>query len=378
MSKQKKAERPATVSDFELAMESIAATKLAQSWDNVGLLVGDRSAIVRRILFSIDLTQAVVEEATRANADALFCYHPPIFRPIHTLVSPGTGMESLVLQCARNGIALYSSHTALDAAEGGTNDLIAELCGMQETIPLEYVDDPGKDNVKVVVFVPGEHADRVANAAFAAGAGVIGDYTHCSYRGKGTGTFFATEGTNPAIGKRGRVERVDELRVELVAPRSRLPAVVAAIRNTHPYEEPAFDLYPLVPPPARGIGRVGFLPRKTTLATLARKLSGRIRATNSSIVGRRSCKVHRAIIIVGAAGSLPLRCGLGAGDVIVTGEIRHHDALAIARSGACAIALGHWTSEHPILSTLVRRLRSELPGVALKLARSDCEPFARF
>lgn len=369
------AQSAATVSDFVAAMEAIAPTALAQDWDNVGLLAGDRSARVRRVLLAIDLTPAVTAEAARLNADMLFCYHPPIFRPIKTLVTPGSEMESLVFQCVRNGIALYSSHTALDAADGGTNDVIASLCGISETHPLEYIDTPGEDNCKLVVFVPREHADSVADAAFAAGAGIIGNYTHCSYRTDGTGTFFATEGTNPTIGKRGQFESVKELRVEVIVPRAKLPSVVAAIRAAHPYEEPAFDIFPLAATPTCGIGRIGYLPRKTTLIELAQKLARATKAANTSMVGRPATKITRAIIVVGAAGSLPLRVGLGGGDVIITGELRHHDALAIDRAGATAIALGHWTSEHPILASIIRRLKPSLPDVKLQLSRTDREPF---
>jgi len=379
MSKRQTARPASTVSDFVAAMEAIAPTALAQDWDNVGLLAGDPPAKVCRVLFAIDLTPAVTAEAIRSSADVLFCYHPPIFRPIKTLTSPGAGTESLVFQCVRNNIALYSSHTALDAADGGTNDIIASLCGINETRPLEYIETPGEDNCKLAVFVPPQQANVIADAAFACGAGNIGDYTHCSYRSDGTGTFFGTDGTNPVIGKRGRLERVDEIRVEMIVPRSKLPAVVDAIRDAHPYEEPTFDIYPLAPTPVRGIGRVGDLPKKTTLTRLAQKLAHATKAANTSIVGRPNTKSTRAIIVVGAAGSLPFRVGVGVGvgDVIITGEIRHHDALAIDRRGASAIALGHWTSERPVLADIIRRLKGDLHGVELKLSRADQEPFAR-
>jgi dinuclear metal center YbgI/SA1388 family protein len=369
--------RSHTVSDFSVAMNAIAPTTLAQEWDNVGVLAGDLSAHVRRVLFAIDLTPTVTAEAIRLRADLLFCYHPPIFQPIKTLVAQNAGVESLVFQCVRNNIAVYSSHTALDAADGGTNDVIAGLCGIAKTNPLEFVDTPGEDNCKIVVFVPREHVDRIADAAFAAGAGVIGNYTHCSYRTDGTGTFFGTSGTNPAIGKRGRFEHVDEVRLEFVTPRGQLPEVVQAVRTAHPYDEPAFDIFPLTPAPSRGIGCVGELPKQTTLATLAQRLSEATKATNVSIVGRSATKIKRAIIVVGAAGRLPFRGGIGAGDVVITGEIRHHDALAFDRAGATAIALGHWTSERPILTAVIRKLKVALPGVDLKLSRADREPFAR-
>ncbi len=367
--------RTPTVSDFTVAMDAIAPTALAQDWDNVGLLAGDLSSKIRRVLFAIDMTPAVTAEAIRAKADLLFCYHPPIFQPIKNLVTPGNGTESLVFLCIRNNIALYSSHTALDVADGGTNDVIAGLCGIDQTQPLEYVDNPGENNSKIVVFAPPEHIDAIANAAFAKSAGIIGNYSQCSFRTGGTGTFFGNDGTRPTIGKRGRPERVNEIRLELITPHSKLPAVVSAICGAHPYDEPAFDIFPVTPTPTRGIGRVGDLPVQSTLNKLAQKLAKATKAQNAAIVGRSTTKVKRAVILVGAAGSLPFRAGVGAGDVIITGEIRHHDALAIERAGATAIALGHWTSESPILKSIINRLKQTLPGVDLTLSRSDQEPF---
>jgi dinuclear metal center YbgI/SA1388 family protein len=384
-------------------MESIAPTALAQDWDNVGLLAGDLSAAVKRVLLCIDLTDPVVDEAIREKVDLILAYHPPIFKPIRSLRMPSTDTDAVVFRCIRHGIAIYSTHTALDAADGGTNDVIASLCGIKETEPLEYVDEPrleARADLKVVVFVPAEHLEKVANAMFAAGAGHIGDYSRCSYRLVGKGTFFGGETTDPTIGERGRMEQVDEIRLESVVPTKALPAVVGAIYRVHPYDEPAFDIYPLRAKPTRGIGRRGKLPRPSTLSTLARKLKRQITSrrlsrragTRSSARGEHTGTVHiigppdrtvtRAIIVVGAAGSLPFRATCGtdcpAGqseDVIITGEIRHHDALTIKRLNCTAIALGHWASEHPTLAPLAQRIETALPGITTHVSDADSDPF---
>ena len=359
-------------------MEKIAPTSLAQSWDNVGLLAGDRNARVRRMLLTIDVTAAVVDEAIRERVDLLLAYHPPIFQAIKSLVASGrvgTGMEALVFRCIRDGVGIYATHTALDAADGGTNDVIAGLCGVERTEPLEYVDDPKVDECKLVVFVPPEQLDRVATAMFNAGAGHIGDYSHCSYRTAGEGTFLGGESTKPAVGRRGRLEVVSEVRLESIVGAKDLPAVVRAMREAHPYEEPAFDIYSLQGRPVKGIGRMGRLPRRVTLGELARNLERATRAAGVQIVGRPNHRVEKAVIVVGAAGSLPLRLGLGPDDVIITGEIRHHDALTMGRIGCAAIALGHWASERPVLDSLARRLESLLPGVQISISRQDRDPF---
>ena len=372
-----KGSRPVVVGDVEKVLNELAPPSLAQSWDNVGLLAGDRKSVCKKVLLCIDLTPAVLDEAIAGRCEFVFAYHPPIFRPIGRLVADAEGTESIVHRAIAAGVAVYSSHTALDAAPGGTNDVLAALCGLGEVGPFEYV-TAGRPQCKVTTFVPEAHLEQVAQALFAAGAGRIGDYEQCSYRLRGEGTFFGTEGTHPRIGRKGRLERVSEVRLEMVAPQDRLAEVVAALRRSHPYEEPAFDVYPLLGEPVRGIGRVGTLPAGTTLGGLYARL---VRATGSKVavrVGAAGTRVRQAAVCAGAAGRLPFEKARAATcDVIVTGEIRHHDALAILRNGKTAIALGHWESERPVLEPLGRRLKKQLPALRVKVSRADTGPLAK-
>lgn len=372
--KHSAANRAVTVRDVCAAMDSIAPLGLAQSWDNVGLIAGDLDAKARRVLLTIDLTDAVVREAIQCHADVIVAYHPPIFKPVASLKSPGTGMDALVFRCIRAGMAIYSPHTALDAAPGGTNDVLTDLCGVSESKPLEYATEPSGTELKLVVFVPLEEVEKVAEAMFRAGAGRIGDYTHCSFRIPGQGTFCGGESTHPTIGVRGRLETVEEVRLEVVAPAKHLPNIVAAMKASHSYEEPAFDIYPLAGKPAAGIGRIGRLTQPTTLFKLARRLVAATHAKGAAVVGRPSQKVTHVVTIAGAAGSLPFRTALSPSHAIVTGEIRHHDALTIQRIGCSAVALGHWESERPVLAEVGRRLTAEL-GVPVRLSASDAAPF---
>ncbi len=375
MTARKTPKSKVSVGDFCATMQAIADPALAQSWDNVGLLAGDINCKAHRILACIDLTPPVVDEAIQGKFDLVLAYHPPIFKPISSLRADSTETDSMVFDCIRAGIAIYATHTALDAADGGTNDVIAELCGIHHTEPLEYVDAPGVDQRKVVVTVPSKQVDEVAAAMFQAGAGHIGEYSHCSFRNPVQGTFWGSDSTNPALGKRGGLEYVDELRLETVVPANCLPGVIAALIQAHPYEEPAFDIYPLQPKPVRGIGRVGELLKPVTLASLGRSLKKKTRAKCVQIVGAPDQEIRRATIVVGAAGNLPFRNHLDSHDVIITGEIRHHDALTIERRGCSAIALGHWTSEHPVLARLAKRIEDLAPGTTVAISKSDHEPF---
>lgn len=364
------------LADLVATLAELAPLHLAQSWDNVGLLAGDSASAVRKALLCIDLTPPVVDEAIAAKVDLVIAYHPPIFKPVNRLTAQASGPEAGVYRCIAAGVAIYSLHTALDAAEGGTNDVIAEFCGISHTEPLEYT-FPNADNLaKFVVFVPADKVDAVAEAMFAAGAGHIGEYSQCSYRLEGTGTFLGSDAANPAVGRKGRLETVAETRLEMVCGLRQVPQVHAAMRAAHPYEEPAFDVYPVKGTPTRGIGRVGDLPSPIKLAALARKLKRAVDAAGVQIVGDPGAELRRAIILVGAAGSLPFQAHPRSGDVIITGEIRHHDALSILRAGATAIALGHWTSERPVLHALAERLTAALPGLEVALSEADREPFA--
>jgi dinuclear metal center YbgI/SA1388 family protein len=371
-----------SICDVNAVIGRIAPRSLAADWDNVGLIVcGKGTEPCRRILVTGDLTPPVLAEATRARSDLIVSYHPPIFRPIKRLATLGWDAEDLAAEALARRIAIYSPHTAWDAAPGGTNDALAAILGLKAMRPFTYAPvAPGRES-KIVVFVPADHVDRVAQAMFDAGAGRIGDYTHCSFRIPGQGTFFGTESTKPRVGRRGRLERVDEIRLEAIARNSAVPRIVAALRSTHPYEEPAFDIYPLADHPSDrvGQGRIGDLPKRTRVRDLARSLKRRLRAANVSVVGDGRAIVRRAMICAGAAGSLPFELRgavLTPGDVVITGEIRHHDALRYLRMGAAAIALGHWASERPGVDALARRLARELPQVDVRRSRADADPFA--
>jgi dinuclear metal center YbgI/SA1388 family protein len=362
------------VSDICNLLGRLAPLELAADWDNVGLLAGDPAASVQRMLLTIDLTPAVVEEARKKAADFVLAFHPPIFKPVSRITADAAGPVAGVWRCVAAGIAVYSVHTALDAAAGGTNDVLAELAGAAATQPLEWA-SPENSQVKLVVFVPHTHAEAVSEALFAAGAGRIGAYERCAFHLSGEGTFFGTEGTQPVVGRKGRLERVSETRVEMVCPKSRLAEAITALRKNHPYEEPAFDVYPLESTPRTGIGRIGSLDKPVSLAGLARRLKKGCGSPCVERVGAANAQVKRVIVVAGAAGSLPFRAVLGPGDAVVTGEMRHHDALTVDRAGAGAVVLGHWYSERPVLESLRRRITESAP-VDVQVSTHDAAPLS--
>ncbi len=358
------------VADLVGAMERIAPTAFAASWDNVGLLVGDPGAPLSRVLLTIDLTRAVLGEATsRARSDAVVAYHPPIFAAQKRFLAGSPAFEA-----ARSGVAVYSPHTALDVSPGGTNDVLADALEMRERAPLRPA--PARDaELKLVTFVPPEHVEAVSRAVFEAGAGRIGNYSSCSFRAPGTGTFFGEEGASPVVGQAGRLEEAGEVRLETVVPERRAEDVVRALRGAHPYEEPAFDLVRLAAAPSGlGLGRVGAVPR-AALGAVAERVKKALGGAHVLVAGALDRPIERAAVCAGSGGEL-IGDALAAGaDLLLTGELRHHDALRAAEAGLAVICTRHSTSERAALLPLAERLARELSGVGVIVSREDRDPF---
>jgi dinuclear metal center YbgI/SA1388 family protein len=349
----------------------MAPPTAAAEWDNVGLLIGDPLQAISGVMLAIDLTGDVLAEAVEAGTEMVVAYHPPIFTPIHQVTADASPE---VYGAARAGLAVYSPHTALDAAPGGTNDVLAEAVGIVDARPLEPATSGGR--CKVVVFVPADDVERVSAAAFAAGGGRIGNYTECSFRSAGAGTFLGGPGASPAIGRRGRREMVDEYRLEVIADAAAAGAVVAAIRAAHSYETPAIDVYALQPmPDGFGMGRVGPLARPVKAGTLVARVKRALGVRRVLLAGPKERRVRVAACCAGSGGEVFRRAVEAGADAYVTGEMRHHDALAAAGAGLTVICTGHSHSERLTLHRLADRLHAALPSLKVSVARSDRDPF---
>src|ERR687894_1546801 len=239
------------------AVERIAPISLAEDWDNPGLQVGSSGGEVNRVLVALTPMTEVFEEAEEIGANFLLFHHPLIFRSLKS-VDTNSYPGDLIMRTVKGNLTVHAAHTNYDAAPGGVSVALAEALGLVG--PLEVVVPRGSMR-KLVVFVPEDDADTVADTLTEAGAGAIGEYTHCTFRAPGTGTFFGGEGTDPYAGEKGRLERVSELRLESVVPAHAAQRAALAARAAHPYEEPALDVY-LVEghPEGCGYGRVGMLP----------------------------------------------------------------------------------------------------------------------
>jgi dinuclear metal center YbgI/SA1388 family protein len=367
------------IGELALALEAVAPSRLAADWDKVGLLLGDPSRPLRRALLCIDLTEETLAEALRLKCEAVVAYHPPIFDPLSRLTA-WDPRGALLLKCAERGVALLSPHTALDAVRGGVTDWLGGLLGRGERRPIEpaEVHHPGVQ-LKVITFVPAYAVQVVREAMVAAGAGGIGAYTHCSFESPGHGTFLGGEGTRPAVGRRGRLERVEEVRLEMACGRRERASVVQAVRRAHPYEEPAIEVHALVneTDPGQGHGRMVDLERPVTATELSRRLRASLRLATGSmqmVECRRGRKHRRVGVVPGAGFSLLARAADQGCTLFVTGEARHHDQLAARARGCDLLLAGHTQTERGYLPTLARLLEPHVPGVKLMVSKVDAPP----
>jgi dinuclear metal center YbgI/SA1388 family protein len=359
-------------------LESVAPPEYAADWDNVGLLIGSPAWEAPRALLTVDLTWAVLREAIDSDCRMVVAYHPPIFEPMARLTD-ATPKQRIALEAARNGVAVYSPHTALDAAPGGVNDWLAEGLGRGDVRALQPQSVlPSSEQCKLVTFCPADAADRLRSALATVGAGRIGRYELCSFEIPGTGTFYAGEGTSPRVGRRGDLQRVDELRLEMVCPEASLALAVTTLREFHPYEEPPIEIYRLQPRPQRnvGAGRRVVLDEQLPLPALAERIKSLLSVDTVRVaVGDGAPRSYRTIGVCAGAGAPLRRAATEQGcELFLTGEMRHHDVLAAGAEGCTVVLAGHTSTERGYLPVLRGRLLEALPELDVSVSTRDAAP----
>lgn len=358
-------------------LDELAPGHLAESWDNVGYLVGNADKEVDRIMVALELTENVLEEAIAENIDLVITHHPLIFKPMKTLTDDSV-IGRMVRKLIKHDIGLYAAHTNLDIAWGGTNDYLAELLDLERVGLLTTTHQT--DYVKVAVFVPKEEGQVLQKAMGAAGAGKLGNYDTCAFFTEGTGSFRPLEGANPTIGTVGNLEKVEEVRVEMITPAHNASRVVEAMIKAHPYEVPAYDIIPLDNKmDAFGLGRIGFLQTPHTLADLSEKLKDLLDAQAVRYIGNSEDKIRKVGLCTGA-GMDYLKAAKKQGcDVYITGDVKYHEAQDALQRKMNVIDGGHFNTEHIYtqrLADLIRR-SVERKGyeVAVVTAERIADPF---
>jgi len=363
------------VADVAVTIEKMIPLEFAQDWDNVGLLIGDPQNTVKAILLTIDITKEVVSEAMKQKVDLIVSYHPVIWDGLKKITAGAS--TGIVYELIRSGIAVFSMHTALDAATGGVNDGLAEIIGLRDAKPIgDYVDFLAGTTYRLVVFVPVDAVTTVAQAVFAAGAGAMGNYSKCSFQSAGTGTFLPLRGAKPAFGKRGNFESVPEVRFETVVGADKLEAVIAALREAHPYETPAFDVLKLHNEQDKvGLGRIGPLIQPSPMKQIIARIKKHTGAKAIGVVGDEKRLVKTAAVCAGSCGKIIDAVIAAKADLYITGELKHHQALAAEQAGVTCLCLSHTVSERFILKKLARQLRKHIKPVTIKISKQDKDPF---
>ncbi|MBC8081611.1 MAG: Nif3-like dinuclear metal center hexameric protein [Hymenobacter sp.] len=329
-----------TVQDLARVLEAAAPLAYQETYDNAGLQCGNPQLEVRGVLLALDCTLAVVEEAIRRGCNVVVAHHPLIFRPLKRLTGANE-VEQTLLKAIRHDVAIYAAHTNLDNVRHGVNRKLAEKLGL---VKLRLLDPKPGLLAKLVTYVPAAHVETVLAALYAAGAGQLGNYSACSFRTEGTGTFTPGAGSRPFRGEPGRPETTPETRVEVLLPLHLQSAALRALRQAHPYEEVAYEIIRLENANQEvGSGMVGELPGALSPAEFRARLKA---ALGVPVVKHTAFdQPITKVALCGGAGSFLIGKARAAGaDAYVTGDLKYHEYFQ-AEGQLLLCDVGHFESE---------------------------------
>jgi len=348
-------QKAAHLADIIGLLNQLCPPDLAEDWDNVGLQVGDPTAVISKILVCLDAEEVAVHEALRLGAQLIISHHPLIFRPLSRL-TPADMTGRVLFQAIKKDISIVSAHTNLDRATDGLNDWLAQRLGVMDVVPLE---PPESGHFyKLVVYVPSSHQLAVRQAAFSAGAGQIGSYDQCSFNSQGIGTFRGNQESEPFIGIPGELETTEEIRFETILPGSLVSKVISRVIKAHPYEEVAYDLIRLENKRLGiGLGRVGQLEQTVSLQQFAEQVKIKLHLPALKLVGELQQQIKRVAVCGGTGMSLFSAAVRQGADCLVTADIKFHEAQRARAEGVALIDAGHFATEQIMVEELSKRLR---------------------
>lgn len=353
-----------TVNEISRALDAAVPEASKLGFDRVGLQVGNPSARVDHVLVALDLTPSIIEEASRNGAQMIVTHHPLLFKPVDRLVTTSL-VSSMAYALAEKGIAYYAAHTNLDLAPGGVSFALAELIGLED---IRFLSEQSGVLKKLVTFVPEDHFEAIREALANAGAGQIGNYDSCVFTSPGTGYFRPNDQANPFSGKAGKLEKADELRIEAEVPEWLVGRVVSALKDAHPYEEVAYDIYSLDKTYTRtGLGAVGTLSESESLQDFLKRVSAALKTDVLHYVGDDERPIRNVAVCGGSGSSLISSAARADVDAYVTADITYHTWFEpMSPEGTFGMALidaGHYETEwiaERLLEDLVRTISPEL------------------
>ncbi|HLV09074.1 MAG TPA: Nif3-like dinuclear metal center hexameric protein [Halanaerobiales bacterium] len=331
------------------AARQLAPETLAYDWDNTGLQFGSEEQKVKKALITLDITGEVVIEAIRKNCQLIISHHPLIFSPVKS-IDYDSSFGKIIKKIVKNDLAIYAMHSNLDLAENGLNDYLSLKIGLKETQPLKIA---GDTLFKLVVYIPLKFFSDVQKAILDTGAGFTGNYSHTSFAVEGKGTFKPLRGSRPFIGREGSMEEVEEKRLETIVKREQLNNIIEVIIEKHPYEEVAYDIYPLENSLGNhGLGRIGYLEKEFSFLEYIKIIKEVFSLKNLNYAGRKDKMIKRVAICSGSGGDLIKTAHKNKADLYITGDVKYHQAQLAEELGLCLIDAGHFETEIQVIKLL--------------------------
>ena len=333
----------------------------ANAWerDNVGLQVGNENSSIKNILLSLDLNNKVVDEAIKRNCNLIITHHPFLFHPIKNINTTIDTRSIIIEKLLKKDINVFSAHTNLDFTKDGVSFQLAKAIGLKD---IQFLKNLKNDQFKLVVFVPDKNLEKVAEAIHNAGGGVIGEYSNCGFRMNGTGTFKGSADSNPAIGKKNMLEKVEETRLEVLVSKSDLSKVISSMVKAHPYEEVAYDIYPLKNDNVNfGFGAIGEFEKGMNTQQFFKTLSKNLKLKNFRYTTGKSNSVKKVAVCGGSCSELVDEAISSGADAFVTADLKYH-TFQDAEGKIFLIDAGHYETEAPVLIEIKKRLEKDLIG----------------
>jgi dinuclear metal center YbgI/SA1388 family protein len=351
-------------------LESFAPLSYQESYDNSGLLVGDEQQDITSALITVDVTDEVLDEAMKKGSNLIITHHPLIFSEIKKITGKSMS-ERLIIKAIRNNICIYAAHTNLDNIKSGVNARICQKLELKNCTILSPVKGALK---KLVTFIPPEHAEKVRQAVFGAGAGVIGEYDQCSYNLEGYGTFRGSGNTNPFIGEKGKLNFEKEIRFETIFPENLQSAIIRALLEAHPYEEVAYDIYPLDNTHHEtGAGMVGETSVPFDTINFLKRMKKVFNASTVRYSKVVKDKINK-VAVCGGSGSFLIREAIHSGaDLFITGEMKYHQFFE-AEDKIILADIGHFESEQFTKEIFYELLIKNFPKFAVRLSEVNTNP----
>lgn len=346
-----------TVGDIVTYLQGIAPLYLKEEWDNPGLLLGNQGDPVSSVLVTLDVMEGTVDYAIAEGISFIFSHHPLIMKGIKAIRTDSYDGR-MYQKLLSHHIAVYAAHTNLDSATGGVNDVLAEHLQLQHVRP--FIPGVSESLYKIAIYVPKGYGDAIREVLGKHDAGHLGAYSYCSFSVAGQGRFKPLAGTHPFIGKRDVLETVEEERIETIVEGSRLGEVITAMLAVHPYEEPAYDIYPLYQQrTALGLGRLGELPTPLSSMAAVQWVKEALHLTHVSYAGPMDRQIQ-TIAVLGGSGAEFIATAKAAGATLyVTGDMKYHAAQEAIKQGILVVDAGHFGTEFPVIDRMKQNIEAE-------------------